>query len=455
MCAPGPPSIVTTGRLLWSSRTTIPTMNIRLLSLLVSVLAISSAPAVLPVEMTFTGEKSSKLWSLSSLNTNLPSDWSAYEYLVLEFKASSSQRFDLGIQTGRERFAKRIGPFAGVWVRASIPLRYYRTPAGNGVDLAATFNQPRGSYWINIHSSGYGPLTNVAGLSVSMDQAVGKPTLQIRSVALAATDPGDAVLEGLPLVDEFGQYTRVDWTGKARSLDDLKNKWDAESRSVREPMAGRDSYGGFSNTSARATGFFRTEQIDGRWWLVDPDGHLFFSTGVNGVGMFSGTRVQGREDLFATQPPANPAAGPGRNRGGAGSFYTWNLQRRFGDGWQGQWAALTSQRMAAWGLNTMHNWGGTNRVEPAVPYALMMRGWQTSDSIMGMPDVYSSGFVQRVDEAAASQLEPRRNDPMMLGYFIGNEPPWPGREGQLCSAILAGPESGIQKRLKEHLAAIK
>ena len=27
----------------------------------------------------------------------------------------------------------------------------------------------------------------------------------------------------------------------------------------------------------------------------------------------------------------------------------------------------------------------------------------------------------------------------MLGYFIGNEPPWPGRESQLVDAILAGP----------------
>jgi hypothetical protein len=51
-------------------------MNIRLLSLLALALVISPAPAVLPVEMTFTGEKSSKLWPLSVLNTNLPADWS-------------------------------------------------------------------------------------------------------------------------------------------------------------------------------------------------------------------------------------------------------------------------------------------------------------------------------------------------------------------------------------------
>src|SRR5512135_478441 len=85
----------------------------------------SGALAALPIEATFTGPHSEIQWPLSELNTNLPSDWSRYECLVLEFKASSSQRFDLGLQTSDGRFAKRIGPFAGIWVRASIPLRFY------------------------------------------------------------------------------------------------------------------------------------------------------------------------------------------------------------------------------------------------------------------------------------------------------------------------------------------
>jgi hypothetical protein len=57
-----------------------------------------------------------------------------------------------------------------------------------------------------------------------------------------------------------------------------------------------------------------------------------------------------------------------------------------------------------------------------------------------------------VDEAATRQLEPRKNDPWMLGFFIGNEPPWPGRESALCDAILAGPAGEIQKRLQAALA---
>jgi hypothetical protein len=425
-----------------------------LLTVFLATIAAFGARAALPVQATFTGSKAEQVWPLKELDPSLPADWTPYEFLVLEFKASASQRFDLGLRTTAGRFAKRIGPFAGVWVRASIPLRYYRKPAGDGADLAATFNQPRSSYWINIHSSGYGPTTNVSALTVAMDNPVGSPMLEIRSVKLAATDPGDAVLEGKPLIDEFGQYTYADWPGKVRSLDDLKTAWAAEATALKTAPTNRCAYGGFLGTSAKATGFFRVEQVDGRWWFVCPDGHLFYSAGLNGIGTGAGTRVEGREDLFTALPPANlaPAGRSGRSPGG--SFYTWNLQRRFGDDWRTNWAELTVQRLAAWGFNTMHNWGAPSRtpVEPRVPYAAMLRGWQAGPTIMGLPDVYAADFASRVDEAAARQLAPLKDDPWMLGYFIGNEPPWPGREGQLCDAILAGPPSEIQKRLKSRLA---
>jgi hypothetical protein len=417
------------------------------------------AHATLPVRAEFAGTKSEHTWPLTELAADLPADWTPYDFLVLEFKASSSQRFDLGLETADGRIAKRIGPFAGVWVRAAIPLRFYRQPAGSAIDLAATFNQPRGSYWINIHSDRLGPLTSVRGLTVVMDHPVGSPTLEIRSVALSKTDPGDAVLEGKPLIDEFGQYTHAEWLGKAHSLDDLKKAWAAENEILKSTPAGHCPYGGFADTQAKATGFFRIEKIDDRWWFVCPDGHLFFSTGLNGVGPVSGTRVQGREDLFAVLPPANLLPPPPSGRtGGAfgGSFYTWNLQRRFGDEWRPKWADVTTQRLTAWGFNSIHYWGPRSAdpsTEPRVPYAQMLRGWQTRDSIMGLPDVYAEDFAQRVEESAASQLGPRKNDPYMLGYFIGNEPAWPDRESQLVDAILAGPAGEMQRRLKTHLAA--
>jgi hypothetical protein len=406
--------------------------------------SIGTARATLHI--TFAADSPESRVALETLNPALPADWTPYEFLVVEFKASSSQRFDLGIDTAQAKISKRIAPFAGVWVRAAIPLRFYRQPPGSAIDLAATYNQPRGSYWINISGS-HGPTTDVKALVFRMDRPVGKPTLDVRSVTLAKADPGDAVLEGKPLVDEFGQYVHASWPGKVRTLDELREAWRREEEAIKAPLADRCEYGGFAGTRARATGFFRVEQIDGRWWFVDPDGHLFFSAGVNGVGTASGTRTKGREDLFAALPPPDVP--------GAGSFHTWNLHRRHGSAWRPAWARTAAKRLAAWGFNSIHYWGPRNpdpTAEPRVPYAQMLRGWQTGQSIMGMPDVYSEDFAARVEESARTQLGPGKDDPWMLGYFIGNEPPWPGRESQLVDLILAGGDGPMRARLTAHLA---
>jgi hypothetical protein len=131
------------------------------------------------IRMTFTGDSPESRVALDAWSSDLPVDWTPYEFLVLEFKASSSQRFDVGIDTAQGKIAKRIAPFAGVWVRAAIPLRFYRQPPGSAVDLAATYNQPRGSYWINI-SGPHGPTTGVRALTFRMDRPVG--TGRVRAI---------------------------------------------------------------------------------------------------------------------------------------------------------------------------------------------------------------------------------------------------------------------------------
>ncbi|MPZ16660.1 MAG: hypothetical protein GEV06_01910 [Luteitalea sp.] len=217
---------------------------------LVAALVVVTVRAAPSVQTTFTGTTSEHTWLLEELDRELPSDWTPYEFLVLELKASSSQRFELGLETTSGRVTKRIHPLAGVWVRASIPLRFYRSPAGDGIDLAATFHQPRGSYWINLGSSRHGPTTEVRALTVIMHYPVASPTLEIRSVSLAKVDPGDAVLEGNPLVDELGQYAHAEWPGKVQSLDDLKGAWAAEDAALQDDASNdRCPYGGSNGST--------------------------------------------------------------------------------------------------------------------------------------------------------------------------------------------------------------
>ena len=37
------------------------------------------------------------------------------------------------------------------------------------------------------------------------------------------------------------------------------------------------SYGGMAGTRFPSTGFFYTTKHNGRWWLVDPEGHAFYA----------------------------------------------------------------------------------------------------------------------------------------------------------------------------------
>ncbi|HLJ55030.1 MAG TPA: hypothetical protein VKT77_08305, partial [Chthonomonadaceae bacterium] len=87
-----------------------------------------------------------------------------------------------------------------------------------------------------------------------------------------------------PFVDRFGQYRNGDWPGKLKDEADLEKRANVEAAALKaEPtMPGRDRFGGWTDGPKRkATGWFRAEKVDGRWWLVTPDGDLFFSTGID------------------------------------------------------------------------------------------------------------------------------------------------------------------------------
>jgi len=155
-------------------------------------------------------------------------------------------------------------------------------------------------------------------------------------------------------------------------------------------------------------------------------------------------------------PPANELNTPGQQarRGTNTSFYTWNLYRRYGSEWYQKWMDLTVRRMDSWGINTIGNWsdatlGGSHRKA----YVATLRGWGIEDGIMGMPDVYAPDYIAKVDSAAAQQCAPRKDDPYLLGYFLGNELPWPNRELELVTLILSGEETPMQAALKTYLSA--
>jgi len=390
-------------------------------------------------------------WTLKDLDPELPADWSPFQFLVLEMKLTSPQRFDLRIHDAAGVRSVRLAPVPNVWIRSAVPLNFLSQPPNQGNDLASVHNKARSMMFINL-SGTPGPLTAVREIGVVMANPIGGPGLEIRSARLSHEDPGDALLENKPLVDPFGQWMADDWPGKATSMEQLKSAWSDEEKALADAGAPECQYGGYAGTRAKATGFFRVEKIDGKWWFVDPDGHLFLSIGSDSMGTSVTTVTKGREQLFAALPPPEVSAQGGGGRGGS-SFYAWNMVRRFGADWSAKWIDLTARRMFAWGFNTVGNWsdprlGSAHRI----PYVVTLRGWGIETGPMGVPDVYAPDYAERIDQAAARQCDPHKDDAYVVGYFLGNEPPWPGRESVAVDAILSGPASALQKAAKAFLA---
>jgi hypothetical protein len=110
--------------------------------------------------------------------------------------------------------------------------------------------------------------------------------------------------------------------------------------------------------------------------------------------------------------------------------------------------------MNSWGLNTIANWSDPNLGKShQIAYVATLEGWGIESGEMGMPDVYAPGYAAMVDSAAAQQCIPGKDDPYLIGYFIGNEPPWPGRETELAEVILDGEKTPLQDALKKYLSA--
>jgi hypothetical protein len=175
-------------------------------------------------------------------------------------------------------------------------------PPATGNDMAAVGNRSRAGYFLGLWGP-FVPLTDVEAIGFEMEEPVGSPTLELRQVRLERKSPGDAVLDGMPVIDELGQYAHGAWPGKARSVGDLTTAWRDEDRALVAGDFGFCPYGGFTDTKAGATGFFRVEKRDARWWFVDPDGHLFLSLGADVIRPEMVTPVAGREAFFRQRPP--------------------------------------------------------------------------------------------------------------------------------------------------------
>ena len=219
-----------------------------------------------------------------------------------------------------------------------------------------------------------------------------------------------------PFIDDYGQYCHEEWPEKIKSNRQLKESLRNEKSALKPRVADWDPWGGWkSGPRLKATGYFRVEKWEGKWYFADPDGRLFFSRGVNAWsrGEYWPTD-RGKAKCYTRK-----SAAPGR----VFHFYSDNCRIRYGNE---SWHDFQFRRMESWGYNTIGNWS-----DPALyrkrkmPYMLNLPLPSRKAMRFGpkneFRDVYSPEFESELLNVLPEKFRWTIEDPYCIGYFVGNE----------------------------------
>lgn len=176
---------------------------------------------------------------------------------------------------------------------------------------------------------------------------------------------------------------------------------------------------------APAAGFFRPVEVDGRWWVVDPEGKPFFIVGTDHI------RYGGHWCEKLGYAP-----------------YGRNMKEMFPN--EADWAADTAQRLKDWGFNMLPAGHSPSMRGRGMPYILFAsfgssfarREWLCEPiNWTGFPDVFSPFWEQHCRLVAERLVQGSRRDPWLFGSFLDNELEWYGKKGSLVDEVFQrGPE---------------
>ncbi len=268
----------------------------------------------------------------------------------------------------------------------------------------------------------------VSRISITPSDSAGPSTVEIRNVSAVGEyvqPPEEGVDSALcPIVDRYGQYKHKQWPGKTHSDGDLaaQRKREDEDLDAHAGPSDWDQYGGWAaGPKLEATGHFRVAKHDGKWWLVDPEGCLFWSHGITCVWLQTWTRLAGREQYFEE---LDQRFRDGRNY----DFAAANLMRKYGESWKDHAIGRAHRRLRSWGMNTAANWTH-ERVysEGRTPYMVAIH--YRSRELGRFPYRDMDLFRQALRERMAQEQGKTTDDPWCIGYFVDNELRWP-REGR-------------------------
>ena len=228
----------------------------------------------------------------------------------------------------------------------------------------------------------------------------------------------------VPFVDKYGQFAHADWRFKVKNDETFAKDLAAERKHLKDAPEEWDRFGGWKDgPKLRATGHFRTEKVDGKWWLVTPEGHLFFSVGLDVTRVMTDiSNGKLHPDWYESPVPED----------GKMAFTIWNLEKKFGrKDFEDEYYDFVLKRFDSWGLNTIGNWSaGDLTVKSRKPYVMSvlerakgvkrMQKFQLYD--FSAPD-FEQKFRAAIREKFATDraLAHAAKDPMCIGFFVDNE----------------------------------
>ncbi|MBX7207306.1 MAG: hypothetical protein K1X78_03250 [Verrucomicrobiaceae bacterium] len=169
-------------------------------------------------------------------------------------------------------------------------------------------------------------------------------------------------------------------------------------------------YGGRADHLQKATGFFRVEKLDDRWWLIDPDGGPFVFTGV--------ASVKPRSDFAAKEPFA----------------------KLFGS--TDAWRTKTLDQFRALGFRGCGGFSDHETLRAAtkpMPYTVTLSLMSSFGKKLGLTHqqpghtgyeedclpVFHPDFAAHCAQVCKDKLSAMKDDPFLVGTFSDNELPIP------------------------------
>ena len=260
-------------------------------------------------------------------------------------------------------------------------------------------------------------------------------TLAISNVQLLRQN---LVFDGI--ADAYGQYTDRSWSNKIQQSSDFAARKAAEMTDLSDNPGTGETNGSKTLVNPSPTlGIWKVvRNSSGRMYLQHPNGKLFWSLGLSGVGEGEATPVENRETMFTSLPSQTGAfAGAYMQRPTPNgsltclSFNVKNLMSKYGTNYQASWEAMVKQRLASWGINTLGIQSKNDFLGGSIPYTVIDdtndfgTRLRTPHQLWGsMPDPYTSGFQTWMTTKFTSDLATQITHSNFMGVFIDNELSW-------------------------------